>query len=117
MSASCRKSMSWMKIQATPAAIYTMRPEISLRPRMSKTTPRSLSTMPSIGCVKTTDPLNGVTRRTYDDRGNLIAIENPNNGITYYEYDRNNRLTKTIRPMLQETDLRVRCSRQPHGGL
>ena len=53
--------------------------------------------------MKTTDPLNGVTKRTYDGRGNLIAIENPNNGITYYEYDRNNRLTKTVRPMLQET--------------
>jgi len=40
---------------------------------------------------------------TYDSRGNLLAVEDPNTGIERYEYDRNNRLKRVIRPLLQET--------------
>jgi YD repeat-containing protein len=35
--------------------------------------------------------------------GNLISLKDLNNGITYYSYDRNNRLVKVTKPLLQET--------------
>ena len=40
---------------------------------------------------------------TWDDRDNVLEIKDPNKGITYFQYDKNSRLTKVIRPLSQET--------------
>jgi len=47
--------------------------------------------------------MTGEIKRTYDDRRNLLSVEDPNNGFTRYAYDRNNRLKKVTKPMGEET--------------
>ena len=67
--------------------------------------------------VKTVDSLGYEIKRKYDNRGNLIEIQDPNQGITFYEYDKNNRQVKSHPPDASGNCFRVRCGRQPHGGL
>ena len=53
--------------------------------------------------MKTIDALGGETVYIYDDRNNLIALQDANGNVTQFEYDGNNRKIKEIRPMGEAT--------------
>ncbi len=50
-----------------------------------------------------TDPLDQATEYFYDNRDNLTALTDAKGNTTWFEYDRNNRLVKEIRPEGQGT--------------
>ncbi len=48
--------------------------------------------------IKTINPDSGQTFTTYDKRGNLSTVINPNNAATFYSYDSIQRIVKVIQP-------------------
>lgn len=52
--------------------------------------------------VRAVDALGGVMQTAYDGADNAIAVTDANGNTTNYEYDRNNRLLKEIRPQVTD---------------
>jgi len=50
-----------------------------------------------------TDPTGGVTRYTYDSKGNMLTQTDPNGGVTTFAYDANSNVTSITDPLNHTT--------------